>query len=279
MPEPELKELLKRDFGLDLDIAGSCGQRRDDPMIVLSDTETEAAHTELLVLRSIGKGRHILWRSIGIKLISESSPQIIQRKIETKEVRSDEIITQIENYYILRKNLDTKVEQIQGQFVVHEDRNVNIKFPFELGWLHYDNIVDYEYQEPGPSYSLAYNAPAIKATVYVYPIRDGATSQPSPLHAELELARETIIHAYGEGAIEHDWEGVIAGENNLRYYFKREKGPEDTSLLMIFERNGYFIKLRCTFFDEPLMRDISNDFLESLLALIRSGDAPTIEGH
>jgi hypothetical protein len=48
---------------------------------------------------------------------------------------------------------------------------------------------------------------------------------------------------------------------------------------MISERKKYFIKLRCAFFDEPIMRSISNETLESLLTLIRSEDAPQIEGN
>ena len=58
IPSLSLKELLKRDFGLNLNIAGGFGQR-DDPTLILSDTESEAAHTELSVLRVIGKGRKL----------------------------------------------------------------------------------------------------------------------------------------------------------------------------------------------------------------------------
>jgi hypothetical protein len=292
MPESSLKELLKQDFGLDLNIAGGSGQSREDPIFVLSDTENEAAQTELSVLRGIGKGRNLssknrdggfLWRPIAINLISESSPQIIQRKIETKEIRTDEIVTQIESYYFSRKNLDTKAEQIQSHVVAHEDQRASIRFPHELGWLHFGEIVDYESQSPGLGYSLAYSGYDTEATVYVYPIQDDAKSQPSLLHAEMELARKEIILVHGEDAIKHDWGGVITEKDFLLYDFilkpindpKFYSPQNPTSRLMISERKGYFIKLRCTFFDEPLLRDISNNFLVSLLELIRSGgDAP-----
>jgi hypothetical protein len=281
--ENRIKNLLKQDFGMDLNISGGSGQSREDPIIVLSDTETEAAHTELLVLRGIGKGRNLagqnggggfLWRSVGINLVSESSPQIVQRKIETKEIRSDEIVTQTENYYFSRKNLDSKAEEIQSQVVVHENRSASIRFPYEIGWLHFDYKIDNEPQSPGLGYTLAYNAPEIKATVYVYPIRDDAKSQPSFIHAELELARKEIILVHGEDAIEHDW-GVRTEKDNIQYAFILKKEPERASVLMISERKRHFVKLRCTFFDEPHMRDISNNFLASLLELIRSGETPT----
>jgi hypothetical protein len=280
-----LKELLNSDFGLDLDIGGGFGQSLNDPIFIFSNTVSEAAQTELSVLRGIGKGRNsasvedgggFFWRSIGIKLVSESTPQIIQHKIETKDINNDEVVTQIENYYFSRKNLVTTAEQTQSQVVVHEDQNASIRFPYELGWLHFDEIVDYESRSPGLGYSLAYNASGIKATVYVYPIPNGVESQSSLLHAELELAQKEIILVHGEGAIEHDWP-VKKGEDYLLYGFMLKQDPESTSMLIISERNGNFIKLRCTFFDEPLMRDISNNFFESLLALIRFGGAPKIE--
>ena len=287
IPSLSLKELLKRDFGLNLNIAGGSGQSREDPILVLSDTETEATLTELSVLRGLGMGRNLadqnrgggfLWRSIGINLISESSPQIVQRKIETKEIRPDEIVTQTENYYFSRKNLDTKAEEIQSQIVVHENRSASIRFPYQLGWLHFDYKIDNEPQSSGLGYTLAYNAPDIEATVYIYPIRDDAKSQPSFLHAEMELARKEIILVHGEDVIEHDW-GVRTEKDNIQYAFILKKEPEKASVLMISERKGHFVKLRCTFFDEPLLRDISNNFFVSLLELIRSGDAPKIRVH
>ena len=149
MPHSTLKDLLDRDFGLDLDIAGGFGQSREDPILVLSDTEIEAAHTELQVLRGIGKGRGILWRTIGTNLISEPSPRTIQRKIKTKDVRQDEIVETTENYYFSRINIKSDSHRINSQVIVYFDQKADIRFPYELGWLHFDNIVDYESREPG----------------------------------------------------------------------------------------------------------------------------------
>jgi len=45
-----IKELLKRDFGLDLDIAGGTGKSRNDPIRVVSLSDKAASRTEFLVL-------------------------------------------------------------------------------------------------------------------------------------------------------------------------------------------------------------------------------------
>ena len=60
----ELKQLLQRDFGFDLDIAGGFGGAVDNAIYVFADTPDSATFTELLVLRGIGMGRGILWRCI-----------------------------------------------------------------------------------------------------------------------------------------------------------------------------------------------------------------------
>ena len=52
-----LKDFLKRDFDYDLKILGGFGQSASDPIVVMASNAADAALTEMLVLRGIGKGR------------------------------------------------------------------------------------------------------------------------------------------------------------------------------------------------------------------------------
>src|SRR4051794_29233800 len=65
-----LGETLKRDFGLVLRIGGGTGQSRDNPIIVLPQSDAEADQTEMQLLRGLGKGRKILWRTLSITPMS-----------------------------------------------------------------------------------------------------------------------------------------------------------------------------------------------------------------
>jgi hypothetical protein len=95
----DLRAMLKRDFSIDLPIAGGFGASTDDPIIITATNQLEASATEMLVLRCIGKGRGVLWRTLARASIGRGSTWREQVKIETKEVNSTEIVTQTENYY------------------------------------------------------------------------------------------------------------------------------------------------------------------------------------
>ena len=282
--KPSIKDLLKKDFNLDVDISGGFGQSREDPILVLSKTESEALRNELLVVRSLISGanlegqRTLLWRSIGINLIEGPSPNIIQHKIETKEILKDEIITEKRNFYFSRKNLEISPSHIlQGQVIAYEDQKINMHFPDGLGWLHYKSMKDFGPEKPELGYSLAYSAAGIKATIYVYPFRDQQKSLSSILKTEMENSRRDIVHYYGEEAIEGDWD-VQQLDDNLMYCFMYNEETSfkvvgcypSLSWLTISGKNDYYIKMRSSHFDEPLMREIGHDLVNSLFSLIRS---------
>ena len=265
-----IKELLKRDFGLDLDIAGGTGQSRNDPIHVLTLSDKDASRTEFLVLRGLGKGRRILWRTINIDYIP--GMDVIQRKIETKEVTETEIITQVENYYFLRKNITSFSSKSLGHYVVFDDKNIGVAYPYELSWLHYDSFTDYSLQDRKDlGYSIAYNAPGIKVTIYVYP-KVISDLQTNILELELEAAKAEIKSIYGSDTIEHEWE-AIKNYDHIYYYFISKHAPEETSLIVIMRKKDHFLKLRCSFVDEEFMREVSSDFNKSFISLMREKDA------
>jgi hypothetical protein len=269
MSHSELKILLKKDFDLELDIAGGTGQSVGDPIIVWSSSESEASKTEFFVLRGLGQGRGILWRSLGASVVPSSYGKVLQRKIETKDVRPKQIISQVENYYFQRSELPPSVHPPYAEFTVHNDRRIAIAFPYELSWLHFDEFIDYESRAPGSGYSLAYNAPGIKATVYIYPIGD----RPLNYLSELTRARGDVVSIYGENSIHHDW-GIQDRKDHALYFFIPSDEPSYLSLILVSIKGDHFVKVRCSFVDEPLLREVSDDFLGSLMNLIRTRQNP-----
>lgn len=263
-----IKDLLKQDFGMELDIAGGTGQSNSDPIYVLSQSEQDASLTEYLVLRGIGKGLGIHWRTISVSFVP--GMKVIQRKIETKEVTVTEIITKVVNYYFLRKNLELDNEKINSRHIIYFDKEINIEFPYELSWLHYDGITDYSEQDRNDlGYSLAYGAPGIKATVYVYP-KVHADTERDVLELELDSAIAEIKSTYGDDEIEHDWGGAVSEVDHIYYAYMPKHDSEESSLILIMMKGGGFVKLRYSFIDDgQFMRDIFNDFKNSFLTLMR----------
>lgn len=94
-----LKELLKKDFGVDLPISGGIGNSIDNPIIIHLAKFNDYVGTEYSVLNCIGKGRGIEWKIVEQGLLSHQDKKIDKVKIETIQLTDDSKITQIENYY------------------------------------------------------------------------------------------------------------------------------------------------------------------------------------
>lgn len=268
MAQIVLKDMLKKDFDLDVDIAGGLGQSADDPIVVLSSTDYESVKTELLVLRGLGLGRGIFWRTLETNMLTGSSGPIIQRKIETKDVQKEQVVTQTEAYYFRRIARSSARHPPQSAHIVRYDDSIDIGFPYELSWLHFDDVVDNEHLSSSLGYSIFYNAPGIKATIYVYPTPTGSFATTIYLD-ELKKARSEIIGIYGENFAEYEWE-IQDLRDHAIYSFIPADDPSTTSFLMVTMWQSHFIKIRATFFDDPITRTISNDFANSVLELIRS---------
>jgi hypothetical protein len=63
------------------------------------------------------------------------------------------------------------------------DPKTGLKLAYEVGWLHLDGVTNNEAENPGLGYSIAYAAPGLKLTVFVYD--RGNAVIPSELDAKI----------------------------------------------------------------------------------------------
>ena len=96
----ELRQLLKEDFGIDFAISGGNGNSRDNPIVIHRQEPNDYTSTEYGILKCLGIGRRIEWKVIKQSLFYHNDKKLDQLKIETKQATENEIITQIENYYL-----------------------------------------------------------------------------------------------------------------------------------------------------------------------------------
>ena len=136
-------------------------------IIVVASHPADASLTEMLVLRGIGKGRGILWRTLKRTHLKHEGMSLEQVKIETKAVSDAEIITQRENYYFDVGHATPDGRPLPTAIGYRHSRT-GIVLPYEIGWLHFQSVTDNEPVTPGFGQTIAYGAPGIKATVYVY---------------------------------------------------------------------------------------------------------------
>lgn len=94
-----LKELIKLDFGIELNISGGFGNSITSPINIHRVGINNYLGTEIFILQCLGKGRNIEWKIINQEFIEIEKRKIDKIKIETIELTKKDKITQIENFY------------------------------------------------------------------------------------------------------------------------------------------------------------------------------------
>jgi len=252
-----LKELLMRDFGYDLKISGGYGKSRDDPIILADSNLVLASLTEMTVIRALGKGRQILWRSIAKNPINHDGMLLEQLKIETKEITDDEIITQRENYYF---NIDkSKTDDgVLPPAIVYIDSESGVIIPYEIGWLHYDGTIDNEPKMPGLGKSIGYGAPGMKLTIYVYDKQrvDMPTDiENDVVKEEYQIAVSDLVGASPNAIPLYD----ISKTSEM--FYQAFEADDNISIVALGVAGGNFLKLRLTYIKEPVLIELANDTL------------------
>ncbi|MEI6559568.1 MAG: hypothetical protein WCO00_14290 [Rhodospirillaceae bacterium] len=250
-----LRDKIRRDFGIDLLISGGYSKSSDDPIYVEAKDTHGADITEMELIKCIGRGGNLLWRTIGITPLTDST---LQRKIETQSLTENEVTTQTTNWYFLRTSSSARTATMP---VVYRDNAAHIDFPYDIGWVHYDSFTDYEAKVPGLGYSLLYKAFGINATIYVYK-KNGNTV---PL--ELEKARADIIRARGVHTIKHEWEPHHEYNRSSYFYIPSNDDPSVDGIV-VFDAGLNFGKIRITIIDDEVRRGMMNDCIARITAII-----------
>ncbi|MEI6791450.1 MAG: hypothetical protein WCK42_09750 [Myxococcaceae bacterium] len=262
--ELNIKSLLKRDFGVDLNISGGMGKSLADPIVVLDKDPSRTRSTQMGVLRGLGKGRGVLWRTLSRSFVSSEGSLVEQVKIETKNVTADQVITQTENYYF---------DVTASEGIIDAPTKVDVRFPvkefsfaYEVGWLHYDGFIDNEIENPGVGISIAYGAPGIKGTIFIYDNNRtdiGTSLQGSLVISEFEASRRQILNSYPDVKMWGE-----AGRNNSLHLQAFNVGDQ-MSLIGVGVHQQSFLKFRATYVNDPILLDVIKDTVSSLDLLLK----------
>jgi hypothetical protein len=261
-----LKEMLRIDFGYEVDLLGGIGGSRETPWIVGSATPTEANKTELLTLTGLFRGQKVFWKLLETNVIDVDGRPTIQRKLETRLFKEEEIETIWMNYYFHRANTDPPNPSLPSPDIAHLDSRASLIFETQIGWLHFDNKYTYEDQDPSFGYVLHYLAPEIKASVYVYPIGDRSGD---PVD-EVRTAQRELEAVNGGAYASHDWDGRLkVGDDYALYVYIPVNSENMLSTINVIRFGSHFMKVRITHVDGVEFRDMISEFMNQLLMMCR----------
>jgi hypothetical protein len=269
-----LREQIMRDFGLDLPIGSGSGSRREDPLVISTSNPHDVVLTEMLLLRCLGKVFDKLWRVRARAVMDGQWGNLEQVKVETKQLTATEIITETVNHYFdvsaLLANEDIRYHEAR-QVPGHFDQSTGIFFPYEIGWMHFDGAVSNEPTHQGLGQTIAYSAPRITGSIYLYhgnvdPFPD--EFDPVFLASEFDASASDIL-AFSRDAKAAGDRMIARTESGTRYLRQEfEIGPEHSVLALTVARRRY-LKTRATWLAEPLFYDIGHEFIDMVFDLAR----------
>jgi hypothetical protein len=156
-----------------------------------------------------------------------------------------------------------------------------IDFPANLAGFELRSVVDHESAHPGLGFALLYNAPGLKASVFVYDhsvknIPDGADS--SVAHRELLEANGNIELIYSDVRVLQREELTFVAEIpylHSVYLYNENKSTSRGAMrshLYLTAWNGNFVKIRITYSATERVESsdrMQDQFLEELSRLMR----------
>jgi hypothetical protein len=153
------------------------------------------------------------------------------------------------------------------------DNRVKLGLPYELGWLHYNEVTDNERTTTGLGQTIQYGAPGINATFYIYDRKRSdipSDIDTSVVRNEFEAAVSDLIEAHPTASRLGEFSKSKA---LLIQIFKIDN---NLSVVALGIFRGKFIKMRITFVDDPLLVDAVNQSIMAFQDLIAENSKRTI---
>lgn len=246
---PSLRERLLDEFGVDLPIHGGPGLATS-PIVVTAADPQDAVDVQMQVLHCLGKGSGAAWRLIGQEVVAPEQG-VVRAAIESLVPRDQEVVTRQEDVYFvleaLPRDAATTSLPTPSGFV---DPRSGVHLPQQLGWLHLTGAIDNEPGSPGLGWSVAYGAPAMQGTVYVYDrqarnLTDDVESQ--RVIDEFRSAVADALSVNPDAELKHQAMFKDSSGRGLCHLAILDLPDDTMSAVLLTAVNGCFVKMRLTF--------------------------------
>jgi hypothetical protein len=177
---------------------------------------------------------------------SEGTGHVEKVTVLAKHAGDTDVITEHRSLYF-------DVSALNGRGVGHRTIPVvrlplqkRMNLPWQIGWFHFDELIDNSAADPGLGVSVGYSSPRAKMTIYVYdkgvgdliqtyPDSSAAKAEYEQALFEFELVTPDIVVIH-----EHEERGI-----RIRLY----ETNDVMSAVVIAPFNGFFFKMRLTWQD------------------------------
>ena len=263
-----LKELLLRDFGKDLKIAGGAGNSVDDPIIIKVESAHDASWTEMEVASCIYGRLGWHWRAVGRTKLEEGGKHIEKLSCEVRYIEGDQLVTETRNFYFDLSGVNMGEQKITPACGFNLGANTGMGLPYQLGWVHFSGLTNNEEVQAGMGVSAAYTAPTTQATVYTYNkgLADINSGNEGQLEAEFISARNELL-AVHVGAKQ------VAERFDDNLLFAAFEMGTAYSIITLSAVGNHFFKIRATVdpSNEKYTFECLWESVNTMLAMIKLG--------
>lgn len=252
----QLRDNIRRDFGVNVCIEGGAGTF-DIPYKIEPISGEAAAKTQMQLINCIARGQNVFWR------LQEWSP--VEEALPTQAVRYETIAFTPDEVETTKIAIYFDTRSVDGYSIEHapvtawEDEETGLKFPFELGWLHFSRKRRYEVVSDGGEASevttLEYTGPGAHGEIDIRP-EGGRHSKRTAMEA-----LEQVCQGYEKmnPDAQSPWPAKEIDGVAMRFYL----AGEDIECFAFSTKQGGSVRLFAKFFDDGHTRQMLQDSIKS----------------
>lgn len=237
-----LRAMLMRDFEKDLLISGGFGNIAADPIILTAQSAHDASWTEMEVAKCIYGQLGWHWKMLERSKVNGPQGALERLSCEVRYVDDDQFVTETRSFYFDVSQVSLDQAQTTPVCGVNLGAATGMGLPYQLGWFHFDSLIDNEDNHPGLGVSVAYSAPNTKVTLYVYNKGDAAidgVAQPEKLEEEFQSACRDFLTLNPTAE-------AIAENSSSNLMFRSFDVGSAYSVVTLSTAGNHFFKLRAT---------------------------------
>lgn len=251
-----LRDLLLKDYGLDLPIAGGSGRNAEDPIVIDTDSLYLAIEAQDSIAACLFGGPQHQWRLVA-KRPDPVRPQLECCHYEIRFIDGEQLVAEPRQLHFDTRRLQLPAGRSTPACGFALGERFGFGLPAQFGWLHFERMA------PSPSepagLQLNYGARQTAVELTVYPATEGPITE-AGLQAEMERAL---------AALQAEFPGLVtASENksaNLRYA-SFDAGRRFSALALTSYR-GHYCRIRLTLTESAIGQDFQC-LMDSLSAML-----------
>lgn len=249
-----LRDLLLKDFGLDLPIAGGSGRNAEDPIVIATDSLYLAVEAQDSIAACLFGGQQ--WRLVA-KQPDPVRPTVECCQYEIRFIDGEQLVAEPRQLYFDTSSLKLAPGRSTPACGFSLGERFGFGLPAQFGWLHFERMGPVD--TPAGGLRLDYAARQTEVSLTLYPAPDRTPTE-AGLQAELEQALAEL---------RVEFPGLQpASENksaNLRYA-SFDAGLR-FSALALTSYQGHYCRIRLTLAQSAIGQDFQC-LMDSLSAML-----------